>query len=40
MLLNVRYTIKPGKRDEFVEKVNEHEIVINSKVEPGNYQYE
>jgi quinol monooxygenase YgiN len=40
ILVNVKYSIKPGKRDEFLEKVNEQGIVIHSKAEPGNYQYE
>jgi quinol monooxygenase YgiN len=40
ILVNVRYTFKLAKRDEFLEKVNEQEIIINSKAEPGNYQYE
>jgi len=39
ILVNVRYTIKPGKRDEFLEKVNEQGIIIDSRAEPGNYQY-
>ena len=40
ILVNVRYTIKLDKRDKFLEKVNEQEIIIDSKAEPGNYQYE
>jgi quinol monooxygenase YgiN len=40
ILVNVKYIIKPGKRDEFLKKVNEQGIVIDSKAEPGNYQYE
>lgn len=40
ILVNVRYTIKPGKRDEFLEKVNEQGIIMDSRAEPGNYQYE
>ena len=39
ILLNVRYTIKPGKRDEFLEKVKEQGIIRESRTEPGNYQY-
>lgn len=40
ILVNVRYSIKPGKRDEFLNKVNEQGIEVDSKAEPGNYQYE
>jgi quinol monooxygenase YgiN len=40
ILVNVRYTIRPGKRDEFLEKVNEQGIIVDSRAEPGNYQYE
>ena len=39
-LVNVKYEIKPGKRDEFFEKVNTQGIIIDSRSEPGNYQYE
>ena len=39
ILLNVRYTIKPGKRDEFFKKVNEQGIISESRAEPGNYKY-
>lgn len=40
ILINVKYAIKPGKRDEFLKKVNEQGIIISSRAEPGNYQYE
>jgi len=40
ILVNVRYTIKPGKRNTFLEKVNEQGIITGSRSEPGNYQYE
>ena len=40
ILVNVKYTIEPGKRDEFLKKVTEQEIIIDSRAEPGNYQYE
>ncbi len=40
ILVNVRYLVKPGKRDEFLEKVNDQGIIKGSRAEPGNYQYE
>ena len=40
ILVNVRYAIKPGKRDEFLEKVIEQEIIRDSRAEPGNFKYE
>jgi quinol monooxygenase YgiN len=40
ILVNVKYTIKPGKRDEFLARANEQGIIIDSRAEPGNYQYE
>jgi quinol monooxygenase YgiN len=40
ILVNVRYTIKPGKRDEFLEKVIQQGIIRKSKEEPGNVKYE
>lgn len=40
MLVNVKYTVKPGKRDEFLEKVIENKIMKASREEPGNAKYE
>jgi len=40
ILVNVSYTIKPDKRDEFIEKVKEQQIIRDSKVELGNIKYE
>lgn len=40
LLVNVSYIIKPGKRDEFLEKVREQQIIKASKAEPGNIKYE
>ncbi len=40
ILVNVRYTIRPGKRDEFLEKVNGQGIVKGSRAEAGNLEYE
>ena len=40
ILVNVRYTIKFGKRDEFLKKVDEQEIIRDSKAESGNIRYE
>ena len=40
LLVNVTYTIKEGKREEFFYKVNEMGIVKDSRQEPGNSKYE
>jgi quinol monooxygenase YgiN len=40
LLVNVNYTIKPGKREEFLEKVKAQQIIRDSKAEPGNFKYE
>jgi len=40
ILINVKYAIRPGKRDEFLEKLIENEIITASRAEPGNYKYE
>ena len=40
ILVNVRYIIKPGKRDEFLRKVIAQGIIQDSQTEPGNYCYE
>ncbi len=40
ILVNVKYTVKPGKRDEFYKKVAEQGIIEESKAEAGNLKYE
>jgi Uncharacterized conserved protein len=40
ILVNVKYVIKPGKRDEFLEKVIQSGIITASEAEPGNCKYE
>lgn len=40
LLVNVSYQVKPGKRDEFLKKVKEQQIIEASKAEPGNFKYE
>jgi len=40
IVLNVTYTIKPGKREEFYIKVKESGIVEQSRLEEGNLKYE
>lgn len=40
VLVNVKYTVKPGKRDEFYNKVAEQGIIEKSKAEAGNLKYE
>jgi quinol monooxygenase YgiN len=40
LLMNVRYYIYKGKRDEFYNKVKEQGIIQSSKEEPGNCRYE
>lgn len=40
ILVNVKYTIKLGKRNEFLEKVDKSGIISDSKAEPGNFKYE
>jgi quinol monooxygenase YgiN len=40
ILVNVRYEIKHGKRDEFLKKVDEQGIIRDSKEEEGNIKYE
>lgn len=40
ILVNVKYTIRPGKRNEFLEKVDQLGIASDSKLEPGNFKYE
>ena len=40
LLVNVTYTIKEGKREEFFYKVNEMGIVKDSRQEAGNNKYE
>ncbi len=40
LLVNVRYTVKPGKRDEFLLKAEQQGIIAASRAEPGNCGYE
>lgn len=40
LMVNVRYHIRDGKRDEFYDKVKEQGIIKSSKEEPGNYKYD
>lgn len=40
ILVSVKYTIEPGRRNEFLEKVHELGIGRDSKAEPGNFKYE
>lgn len=40
MLVNVRYTIKEGKRTQFYNEVVRQNIVADSKAEPGNIKYD
>jgi len=38
--IEVKYKVKPGKRDEFFQKVQQLGIAKASRMEPGNYRYE
>ncbi len=40
MLVSVKYTVKPGMRDEFFRKVFEQGIISDSRAEAGNIKYE
>ena len=40
VLACIRYTIKPGKRAQFLQKMKEQSIVRDSRAEPGNARYE
>ncbi len=40
VLVAVKYTVKPGKRDEFYKKVAGEGIIEESKAEAGNLKYE
>lgn len=40
ILVNVKYTIGLGKRNEFLEKADKLGIIRASKTEPGNFKYE
>lgn len=40
LMVNVRYHIIKGKRDEFYNKVKEQGLIQLSKEEPGNYKYD
>nr|WP_243136648.1 putative quinol monooxygenase [Acetobacterium paludosum] len=40
LLVNVRYTVKPGKRNAFLEETSRQGIISESRTEPGNIKYE
>lgn len=40
IIVTVRYTVMPGMREAFLEKVNAQGIAVASRAEPGNYQYD
>lgn len=40
LMMHVRYKIKEGKRDEFIQKVKQQGIITASAQEPGNLLYE
>jgi quinol monooxygenase YgiN len=40
LMVNVRYHISKGKRDEFYNEVKEQKIIRRSKEEAGNYKYD
>ncbi len=40
ILLDVKFTVKPGKRDEFYAKVAEQGVISDSQAEAGNFKYE
>ena len=40
ILLNVRYTIKPGQIGAFLTALNQEGIIAASKAEPGNAKYD
>lgn len=40
VLVNARYTIQAGKREEFYRKLQEEEIATASRQEPGNIKYD
>ena len=40
LLVNVRYTLKPGTREEFLKKFEEIEAAPCSRKEPGNLRYD
>ena len=39
-LITVRYTVKPGKRDEFFRRLEEEGVIEGSRKEPGNRKYD
>jgi len=39
-LINVTYTVKEGKRDEFYQKLCDKEIIKKSRNEEGNLKYD
>lgn len=40
LLVNVKYHIKSNRRMEFIQKLIEEKIILESRREPGNYCYE
>ncbi len=40
IILNVIYTIKQGKREDFYKKINEAGIPEKSRLEEGNFKYD
>jgi quinol monooxygenase YgiN len=40
LIITVRYTVKPGKREEFVKITHEEGILAESKNEKGNIGYD
>ena len=39
ILVTVRYTVKPGKREELYRKIVEQHIDVDSRAEAGNRKY-
>jgi quinol monooxygenase YgiN len=40
ILITIRYVMKPGKRNEFLQKIDEFGIIRKSKAEKGNIKYD
>ena len=40
ILVTVRYTVKPGKREELYRKIVEQHIDVDSRAEAGNRKYD
>lgn len=38
-LIHVHYSLKPGKRGEFVDRIKEAGILTATRLEPGNLMY-